>query len=351
MKKSIIAAMALGSWMLLPSCNKDFDTNAPYKPVTVVYGLLNIGDTAQYIKIERAFQNGKDGDATVIAQKPDSLYYKNLDAKIEEITNGTVSKTYQLQEVDLNAEGYPKESGTFAGASNIAYKFKGQLDALKTYRLVIVNPQSGETITAQTPIITNDPAQFRFSQLFTSPNVAINMADPTKTISPAAIAPPNAKMFTFTMRFRYVEKNTATGEQTAKYIDWVMADRVKAGNTNGNTQVKPSSDVSNSNFYELLGNDIPAAGPNIERYVDSVEARYWAGGEVLSNYIEVLTAQGGITNDQIKPIYTNLSGKESIGLMSTRTMRTSRTTLSGGTINTLKTDPRTAPLKFVGTVY
>ncbi len=351
MKKTIIAAMALGSWMLMPSCSKDFTTNAPYKPVTVVYGFLNAADTAQYIKIERAFQNGTDGDATVIAQNPDSLYYKNLDTKVQEITNGTVTNTFQLQEVNLNAEGYPKDSGTFATSSNIAYKFKAPINVDKTYRLVIVNPQSGETITAETPIISNDPTKFKFTFLFTSPTIPVNMADPTKTISPACIAPPNAKMFTMIMRFRYVEKNTNTGTSTAKYVDWIMADKVKTPTTAGGGVAKPANDVANNSFYEVLGNDIPVAGPGIERYVDSVEARYWAGGEVMSNYIDIASAQGGITNDQIKPNYTNLSGKLSLGLFNTRTLRTMRTTISAATIGTIKTDPRTAPLKFVGTVY
>ena len=36
-------------------CETDFDTTAPYKDITIVYGLLDSKDSMQYIKINKAF--------------------------------------------------------------------------------------------------------------------------------------------------------------------------------------------------------------------------------------------------------------------------------------------------------
>ena len=40
---------------LVSSCSKDFKIDAPYKDITIVYGLLNISDTAHYVIIHKAF--------------------------------------------------------------------------------------------------------------------------------------------------------------------------------------------------------------------------------------------------------------------------------------------------------
>ena len=42
--------------LLLFSCKEDFELTAEWEDITVVYGLLNLADTAQYIKITRVFK-------------------------------------------------------------------------------------------------------------------------------------------------------------------------------------------------------------------------------------------------------------------------------------------------------
>jgi hypothetical protein len=37
------------------SCETDFELNAEWKDITIVYGILNQNDTAHYIRIQKAF--------------------------------------------------------------------------------------------------------------------------------------------------------------------------------------------------------------------------------------------------------------------------------------------------------
>ena len=54
----------------LEACEEDFDITASYKDVTVVYGLLDLGDDTTYLRINKAFLG--DGNALLMAQVEDS---------------------------------------------------------------------------------------------------------------------------------------------------------------------------------------------------------------------------------------------------------------------------------------
>ena len=56
------------------SCDNELDTIEEYKDIPVVYGFISLSDTAQYIRIERAFVDPNQS-ALDLAQNPDSLYY------------------------------------------------------------------------------------------------------------------------------------------------------------------------------------------------------------------------------------------------------------------------------------
>ena len=73
MKKILIALVAAISFS---ACSTEIEVNAEWKDVTVVFGLLDVSDTIQYIKISKAFLG--EEDAFVMAQEPDSLYYSCL---------------------------------------------------------------------------------------------------------------------------------------------------------------------------------------------------------------------------------------------------------------------------------
>ena len=73
MKKRLVFFVFIIS--LFAACSTDFNINADWQEITVVYGLLNQKETTHYIKINKAFLG--EGNALTMAQIEDSSSYFN----------------------------------------------------------------------------------------------------------------------------------------------------------------------------------------------------------------------------------------------------------------------------------
>ena len=71
MKK--LTFLFLLSSILFSSCETDFNVNADWQEVTVVYGLLDQNEDKQYIRINKAFLG--NADAFIMASVADSINY------------------------------------------------------------------------------------------------------------------------------------------------------------------------------------------------------------------------------------------------------------------------------------
>ena len=71
--------------IVFSSCETDFDVNAEWDDVTIVYGLLDPNNEIQLIKINKAYLGA--GDAIQMASVSDSLNYtpSDLDVKLYRI--------------------------------------------------------------------------------------------------------------------------------------------------------------------------------------------------------------------------------------------------------------------------
>ena len=67
--------------MVFMACETDFDVNANWKEVTVVYGLLDQSEQEQYIKINKAYLG--EGDALQLATIADSVNYDPSDLEVK----------------------------------------------------------------------------------------------------------------------------------------------------------------------------------------------------------------------------------------------------------------------------
>jgi hypothetical protein len=311
--KKIIAAFTILS-VLFTSCSTDFKVGADYKDITAIYCLLSKSDTAQYVKITKGFYDEKI-DNLILAKNSDSLYYNNLEVKIEEINNGNVVNVFTLPRVDLIKEGYVKEPGVFVDSPNYAYKLAQALNTSNSYRLKVKNLNTGKEISGETTIIDNNPNVFSITNPFTNFD-RLNFADPNKTYNFIFNGPSNAAFFDVVLRFWYQEKNTNTLIVTRKYKDLPLVQNISA------TGASVSTIMDNKSFYSALNSELGIAPTYITRYVDTPDLMILAGGQVLKTYVDVNSAQGGITYDQIKPIYTNFSGENVMGIISTRVTRT-----------------------------
>lgn len=295
------------------SCSEKFKVAAPYKSITVVAGLLDMSDTAHYVRIEKAFLD-ENKSALVMSQDPDSSYFPQLNVVIRMISNGAITKTINLNKVDLLQEGYPKDSGAFFTGPNYAYKFADKLDPSYSYRLVIYNPSSGETDSAETPVISSDPTVFRVPVFeYASDTINIARTTPGNNFILFGYAPPNAAVFQAVMRFFYVDKSTIDGSETLKYADWQMADELASSSSTFTFK------IPNVEFYSFLRDAIGPPSYGIERYIDSINVFITAGSQELYNYSQITNAQNeGLTSSEIKPLYTNIKGANALGLFSSR---------------------------------
>jgi len=341
MKKNLLIILSLTLIIGFYSCSDDFKVAAPYKNITWVYGLLNSKDTAHYIVIKKAFLD-ENKNAVDMAKVADSSYYPSLDVIVREIANGVVVKNITLEKVDLTNEGYPKDTGVFYNAPNYAYKFKNYLDSTRTYRLVINNDA----------LNIHDSSEIRVlaaSQL-TTQNFQ-NKLDFAGTKNEAATTifwkvPDNTAYVESKIRFRWVDRNISTGEQTNHEADYTMSTTYTFPLSSNILTMK----ASNAALYTFLNGTMGSPGPNIERYIDSCDLFFAAGATELYNYYRVQSIQSsGLNADQIKPIFTNIKGDDVYGIYSSRAnIIYKNVPITENTLDSLMINPITEHLNIVG---
>jgi hypothetical protein len=347
MKKLIFSAFGLAAMLGLHSCSEDFEVAAPYKDITVAYGMMNIADTAHYFRIQKAFLD-EHKSAIDMAKVADSNFYQSLDVKVREINTatGSVLSTTSLNRVDLINEGYPKQPGAFFEAPSYAYKYKKTLNANYTYRLVITNTATGQVDSAQTAVLSDDPSLFyvtQFNQL--SYTIGFVNSNPNLKFAWNPVVPPLSAYYEGIIRFHWVDKNTQTNVQTDHYADWTWSTKTK----DDNLKMEMTFDL----FYSFLADAIGPAPANTERYMDSCDLFVWAADTTYYNYRRFVNAQGGITADEIKPTYTNFRSnttqKGVLGILASRAVKSlPNVPINDVSIESLKSNALTRNLNVKG---
>lgn len=337
----------------LMACNDKLHIAAPYKDITVVYSLLDRGDTAHYIRIQKAYMD--DNKSSIdMAKEADSNFYRSLKVVIKEVnSSGRVLSIIDLQKVNLLTEGYTKDTGAFFNSPAYAYKFKHILDTNYSYRLVITNTETGKIDSAETPILTNmGPNIGSFSVIEWQRN-EINF---TKTYrengeeeesSYTLILPPNAGAYELIMRFSWVDSNKLTHSavhKTADYSDFNQ--KVKIFNPSTTSTSRFDVFTPNKNIYQYLYSVIgPTNDINQVRILDSIDMYLYIAGIEYHKYKDLNTNKGGVTADEIRPYYTNLKGGNCIGLFSTKSnIKKIRIPIGLNTRDSLKANPITRGL-------
>jgi hypothetical protein len=324
--------------MLLASCSEDFNIGAPYKPITVVYGLMDVNDSAHYFRIQKAFFD-ESRSAFEMAQVADSNFFHSLVVHLKEISNGNVIADDILPRVDLNKELHQKDSGVFFYKdSSFAYKTTRTFNTDNTYRLVIVNTATGETDSAETPVIPN-------SFIFTAsaiqfPTNAVTLVQ--QSWNPVFYKPANAATYEGLLRFRWVDVDAVTNTELRDDSVVYHFYATKEDDRSATLSLDPAA------FYAFLQSSIPAADPlKLYRKISKADIIIWVGTQDFKNYININGAQGGLTADEIKPIYTNMKGANVYGLFASRTSLTKRLPFDPTPGNALDSLMNKANLKFL----
>lgn len=287
---------------LLSACSNDFDLTEDKKDIPVVYGLINPQDTAHYFRIERAFID-ESTSALEIAQRPDSLYYKDAVARL---VDTETDQEYTFEMVDGNLEGYLRNQGVFATAPNYLYKIPSS-DLIpvdnRLYRFELDRGDGTSLVTSETRIVDNPT--------IVAPGATQSLQFFYNTLDPSLQADTHFEwkltegvVFDLTLSMSYLE-STNGGPFNPIVLNWTFAKNI--------TELE--YDINGTSFYTFIASRLEE-DPSAVRVFQNIDFILQSGGQEILDYVSVVQANLGITSSQDVPTFTNLS--EGVGLVSSR---------------------------------
>ena len=288
--------------ILFSSCETDFDVNAQWEDVTIVYGLIDPNIEDQLIKINKAFLG--QGDALQMASIADSSNYNpsDLHVKIHRIRQQAFNQYDTLSSVTLNDTILDKDDGLFSTYNNIIYTFKKPSSFYNTnslYALEIINLISGHKVTSQTEIINT----FSFESLNPSFEWGLYNGDlpdslkfRTKNIEwqPST----NGVIYQLDIVINYIENNDTIN------LPWSQP---LVEYTSGNMSLK----IKGDQFFQFLTTNLTNNTPKQFLNLDLVMT---VGSDDLKTYINVNKPFSGIVQE--RPVFSNINN--GVGLFSSR---------------------------------
>lgn len=299
MKK--LTFLFLLSSILFSSCETDFNVNADWKEVTVVYGLLDQNEDKQYIRINKAFLGNEN--AYVMASVTDSINYNpnNLEVKIEKLSaSGNVLETKMLTDTIMF-----KEDGLFSVEENIIYVFDTDnfLNEEKEYKLIITNLVSGNIISSQTKLIHNLSLMSAFNNSAYKMGFYSQSGDFSNTTIEWTHSK-NAAIYQMTLFVSYTEYGADTIVKTVQKAYPIIE---YDGNPNMSQQ------ITGEEFFNLLAYNIPSS-TTVNRRINNLDILFSVGTADLNTYINLNEPPTGIVQE--RDLFTNIDG--GIGLFTAR---------------------------------
>ncbi|MDD3877064.1 MAG: hypothetical protein PHT69_10610 [Bacteroidales bacterium] len=298
------------SLLLSSACKTDFDINADYKDITIIYCLLNQKDTVHYARINRAFLG--EGNALILAQDPqNSLYpYEDIEVTMEEWLNENLQTTYTLDTVILN----DKEPGVFSSPSHVLYSFTAHLNENATYKIIVRNTKLGKIIEGETKIVTDFKLEKPYMppvppppQVYVHPFISFIGTSP---IILEWLSAKNGKRYQVLMRYYYSVTDLLESTTDTISIDWNLG-TLKSPDTGGNEIMK--TEINKEGFYIMLKDNIDY-NPQVKRKSLYLDFIFSVAGEEFNTYMEVNEPSSSLIQE--KPLYTNISN--GIGLFNSR---------------------------------
>ncbi|MCB0764858.1 MAG: hypothetical protein R2815_09140 [Flavobacteriales bacterium] len=316
---------------LLFGCSSDLDINAPYKNITVVYGLLNMRDSIHFVKINKAFLG--EGDALVYAQVPDSSEFHGEDitrAMVIRIQNGNRVDSFPLHDTLLT----DREPGTFYSPDQRLYYFRENqtyllpqsnvlvyLDQNSTYELDL--EIKGERITGSTSIV-NDFSIQTVDQSLTVPANFMNGTNGYGAYELNWTSNLDGKRTEAFYRFNYDE---IRGSDTLrKTVTTRIGSRVSSNtaSTEGMSLL-----IDGQAFYSGLANAIPDDPSVDQRRFTGLEFLFTVANDDFHTFLSLSEPISGIIED--RPAWSNMDG--AYGIFASRYNKDVGGRLLGKTLN------------------
>jgi len=327
------------SLMVLASCDNEVDLNADIEDTTVVYGLLDISEDTQFVKINRAFL--EDGaNAIQLAKETDRLFYDNLDVKmVEEGSNDT----FQLSTIEKR-----KDEGIFSNERNVLFFTTDTLASQTDYQL-IVRQANGKTTTARSQTL-------RPIQLIRPGRVSLDFEDGLRSMNMVRITSSGFVYQDYEIIVRFASNISEI--QVNLYFNYEEEFVLNDPNSRVPRTIKiPVGSVRNTDLGSddqtlVLGSEyfystIAAATPdNSNRKVvpnGNIDLEIIAVDVVFGQYTSVYGPLDGLA--QVRPEFSNINN--GVGLFASRSTYRNFTFLESNSLQELRTGPITGNLNFV----
>lgn len=327
---------------LIYSCSTDFNVNADWQDITIVYGLLNQSDSVHYIKVNKAFLGNQD--AYEMAKLDDSTQYNgNISVTLERWEQGKDQSSQiipleKTNEIIKDSLGISGEQGIFPTNDNILYKTNEKLYDDSKYKLVINIPQKDKIVTSSTKLIS----KFTVLKPVLDKHLQIHFENYQHLLNVEWQSAVNGRLYGLKIRFHYLE--VTDNDTVKKYIDWIFPSQSSKNLREGSDlPEKMHLYVNGESFFEFVAQKINK-NTNVIRIAKNLDFIFSVAGDELATYIQVSKPSNSIS--EVKPEYSNIvNGK---GIFSCRFNKTIKDkVLSPKTVDSLAYGHYTRDLHFL----
>lgn len=303
---SIIGALL--SAILLTSCENDFNVNADWKDITVIYGLLDPEADTNWVRVQRAFLG--DEAASLSFNNPDSIYYEDVEVILESynrLNNNQLGSRVDSFTLGKDETSREKDPGLFATEGFKMYRTGREIDENLIYKITVRKPENNYPDASSTTDILGT-STFRF--------IAPNPTNPSAKIFNGRVEwypALRSRIYEVDMVINYKELNRATNEveQLEQKIDYEI---LRGSAAISGVSEKLDANKPINSFYQDIGSSFPPLKPNHLRFIKNIDIIIYAGGEDLAKYIELNEPQQGVNAN--KPEFPDIDN--GAGLFSSR---------------------------------
>jgi hypothetical protein len=296
-------SLYLTVFLLLASCREEFQLEAEFEDIPVIFAYLDPTEPEQYVRVQRVVQGG-GADAGAVAMDAERLFY-DPEAATVSLTNLQTRESVELERVDGNELGLEREDGVFAGDPNVLYRLPGPNLNLRPGSPIQISVARDDEFeaTAETTLLE--------SIEIIRPTTTVRIDDYRRPLLLSWEAGPNAAVFSvefiFHIREFYAADPSRDRELNLRYpldLSYQPGNNDRSGNL-------IRYEVDNEAVYRFIGDALPV-DDGVVRRLDDFDVRITAAGVEVARLLALENANAGLTSSQAVPRYTNVVGGQGI---------------------------------------
>lgn len=322
--KKIIILLVLGV-MFITSCKNTLDVQAPYKDITVVYGLLDQNDAIHYIRINKAFEGNTD--AYTMAKQYDSIYYPvNAISAVLQDSNPNTGAIVNSFVLDTTTT-VPLGPGIFSNPKQLLYYTKATLNPDDYYNLVITNSKIGKKLRGSTYLLSD----LTLTGAITAKSIELGSAPYSSAVAWQSNA--NAQIYQMTLLFYYDKKTGNNTPVLQTPLQLVYQQQTASTSTGG---LPMEYELSCQQLFTLiLSSPAITAQAGVSYHADSLGIVFTSGTYDLNTYIQLSQPPTGINQDV--PSFSDVAN--GVGLFTARHVQTFYRPLDAATLDSIQGPP------------